>query len=381
MASWAGGAGSSPRRRLPYAAASFPWSSSSNSWWRCSRRKTKSFLFFAQRLRMNSSTFETLICGDQRSDMGASSTHVRSRFSCDVDLLTPYGISSLDVAVANANSTNVSVLLGNGDGTFQARRNFAAGNGPLSVAVGDFNGDGRPDLAVAHYSSGNVSVLLGNGDGTFQALRFFAAGYTARSVAVGDFNPYGRTDLVVANFGSDNVSVLINNTSVGDVSFQQPRSFVAGGSPFSVAVGDFNGDGVPDLAAANYRAAGTVAVLLGNGDGSFQAPRIFAAGSYPFSVAVGDFNGDGWPDLVVANSVSTDVSVLLGNGDGSFQAARTFGVGDTPVSVAVSDFNGDGLLDLAVANINSNDVSVLLGNGGGTFQGARNVQTGNLASS
>src|SRR6266849_2455137 len=126
------------------------------------------------------------------------------------------------------------------------RRNFATGNGPVSVAVGDFNGDGRQDLAVANQNSNDVSVLVGNGDGSFQSPRNFAAGSFLWSVAVGDFNRDGRPDLAVANQNSNNISVLINNTPLRDVSFLPAQNFTAGGTPVSVAVGDFNGDGVPD---------------------------------------------------------------------------------------------------------------------------------------
>jgi hypothetical protein len=152
----------------------------------------------------------------------------------------------------------VSVLLGNGDGTFQAARNFAAGNRPWSVAVGDFNGDGIPDLAVANSYSNNVSVLLGNGDGTFQAARNFAAGSFPLSVAVGDLNGDGTLDLAVANSGGNNVSVLLGN---GDGTFQAARNYAVGNGPLSVAVGDFNGDGAPDLAVANFF-SNDVSILL-----------------------------------------------------------------------------------------------------------------------
>ena len=171
-------------------------------------------------------------------------------------------------------------------------------------------------------------------------------GTLPRSVAVGDFNGDGKPDLTVANQDADTVSVLLGN---GDGSFQAPRTFAVGSVPFSVAVGDFNGDGKPDLTVANENVA-TVSVLLGNGDGSFQAQRTFAVGSTPISVAVGDFNGDGKPDLTVANDGANTVSVLLGNGDGSFQAQRTFAVGTAPLSVAVGDFDRDGMPDLVTAN-------------------------------
>ena len=253
------------------------------------------------------------------------------------------------------------LFLGYGDGTFRLGVVVGVARAPISVAVGDFNGDGVPDLAVANANSNNVSVLLGNGDGSFQTARSFAAGSGPTSIAVGDFNRDGLPDLAVVNNNyeyDNNVSVLLGD---GDGSFQAARSFGVGNLPTSVAVGDFNGDGLPDLAVTNS-ISDNVSVPLSNGDGSFQAAISFAAGSGPTSVAVGDFNGDRLPDLAVANSISNNVSVLLGNGDGSFQAARSFGAGFLPTSVAVGDFSGDGLLDLAVANSNSNNVSVLINN-------------------
>ncbi len=277
-----------------------------------------------------------------------------------------------DLAVANYGDGTVSVLLGNGDGTFQAAVSYGAGSGPASVAVGDFNGDGKADLVVANSTDGTVSVLLGNGDGTFQAAVNYGAGSGPASVAVGDFNGDGKADLVVGNCNDGVVSVLLGN---GDGTFQAAVSYGTGSGPASVAVGDFNGDGKADLAVATYT-DGTVSVLLGNGDGTFQAAVSYGTGSNPASVAVGDFNGDGKADLAVANYGDGTVSLLLGNGDGTFQAAVNYGTGSNPASVAVGDFNGDGEADLAVANYNDGTVSVLLGYGDGTFQAAVNYGTG-----
>jgi hypothetical protein len=276
-----------------------------------------------------------------------------------------------DLAVANLGTypyysdSSVSVLLGNGDGTFQAAQNFPAGpagDSPRSVAVGDFNGDDTPDLAVANFdnptysSDGSVSVLLGNGDGTFQPPVDHAAGGNPQFVAVGDFNGDGKQDLV-AVYGAGGVSVLLGK---GDGTFLPGIGYLAGSGPVSVAVGDFNGDGTPDLAVANTGSA-NVSVLLDKGDGTFQAAVNYAAGKNPQSVAVGDFNGDGILDLAVADAAfstgTPGVSVLLGNGDGTFQAPHTYAAGPHPYSVAVGDFNGDVAPDLAVLNSN---VSILL---------------------
>jgi hypothetical protein len=271
---------------------------------------------------------------------------------------------NLDLAVGNKSSNNVTVLLGNGDGTFEAAVNYATGSEPWSVAVGDFNGNGKLDLIVANTGSNNVSVLLGNGDGTFQAAVNYGTGSGPWSVAVGDFNADGKLDLIVANTGSNNVSVLLGN---GDGTFQPAVNYGAVAQPVAIATGDFDRDGKLDLAVTSDTGA-NVSVLLGNGDGTFQSAVNYNTGGSPRSVALGDFNNDGKLDLAVANLASNNVTVLLGNGDGTFQAAVNYDVGVWPMAVALGDFNGDGKLDLVTANNNGNNVSVLFGNGDGTFQ-------------
>ena len=239
---------------------------------------------------------------------------------------------------------------------FNAAVNYAVGTNPRSVAVGDFNRDGNPDLAVANYNSNDVSILLGNGLGAFAPKVDYTAGTNPVSVAVGDFNRDGNPDLAVANYTSDNVSILLGN---GLGAFAPAVNYTTGTNPVSVAVGDFNRDGNPDLAVANND-SDNVSILLGNGLGAF-APKVdYTAGTNPFSVAVGDFNRDGNPDLAVANFNSNNVSILLGNGLGAFAAAVNYAVVAHPSSVAMGDFNRDGNPDLAVANYNSDNVSILL---------------------
>jgi serine/threonine protein kinase/Flp pilus assembly protein TadD len=287
-----------------------------------------------------------------------------------------------DLAVANNAGNNVSVLLGNGDGTFPAAPNYSAGIYPGFVAVADFNGDGILDLAVANFGGdggghpGTLSILLGKGDGTFQAAVNYPTGLTPSGVGVGDFNGDGIPDLAVSNIFSATLSILLGN---GNGTFQAAVNYPAGQFPGSVVVADFNGDGVLDLAVTNL-VNNSVSVLLGNGNGSFQAPLGFASGgNFPFFMVAGDFNADSVPDLAVANYKSGTVSIFLGNGDGTFQAAGNYATA-SPGSIVVGDFNGDGKLDVAVANAiqggTSGSVSVLLGNGDGTFQASVGYPTG-----
>ena len=322
-----------------------------------------------------------------------------------------------DIVTASYHDSTVSVLLGNGDGTFQPALSFAVGNYPESVVVADVNGDGRPDIVTANgmYGDyGTVSVLLGNGDGTFQPDPFsspglpagtFAVGIEPRSVAVADLGN-GHLDIVTANEGDNTVSVLLGN---GDGNFTPDRyspagTFAVGSNPQSVAVADVNGDGHSDIVTANVGDtangyAGTVSVLLGNGTGNFTpdpyaSPGLsggtFAVGHGAQStagadVAVADVNGDGLPDIVTANHGDDTVSLLLGNGAGNFApdpysspglTGGTFAVGNNPASVAVADVNGDGQPDIVTANFGTNTVSVLLGNGKGNFARDPHSSTG-----
>jgi hypothetical protein len=273
------------------------------------------------------------------------------------------GDGIIDLAVPNRGSNNISILLGKIDGTFNAAVNYTTGTYPISVTTGDFNQDGKIDIAVANYSSNNISILIGKGDGKFNAAVSYSAGTNPRSITTGDFDRDGKTDLAVANIGNNNVSILFGN---GNGTFGTKKNFGVGTGPRSVTTGDFNGDGNPDLAVANYDSA-NISVLIGNGVGSFNTAVNLPAGTNPLYVTTGDFDRDGKTDLAVANYVSNSVSVFSGNGDGTFNAATNYLPLNGPGCIATGDYNGDGRIDFAVTNYDGNTVSILLGTAGGTF--------------
>ena len=232
----------------------------------------------------------------------------------------------------------------------------------LSVAVADFNGDGNPDIAVTNYSetSAGLSLLLGNGDGTFRsAINYSLNGIASGPLVAADFNGDGKPDLLVGNV------ILLGN---GDGTFQAPLPISNSPSFQTIVVGDFNGDGKLDVVIANP----FLQIAFGNGDGTFQPFSPIMNGTFVGSpLVLGDFNGDGNLDLVV--SVNNGTSVLLGNGDGTFQSPISLPFAGN--LIAASDFNGDGIADLAIANSNSNIVSLLQGNGDGTFHLALSYTT------
>ncbi len=279
----------------------------------------------------------------------------------------------------------VAVLLGRGDGTFQAAIKYGAGGvASWSLVAGDVNGDSKLDLVIANNcvensdcSTGTVGVLRGNGDGTFQPAVSYPAGFDPRNVVLGDLNRDGNLDIVVANLGNSQktgsngaVSILVGN---GDGTFQPLISYQPGGFfTNSVAIADVNEDNKPDLLTANYACVlykentGCIGVLLGNGDATFQPAITYDAGA-AYSIAVADINDDAKPDVVVA-STPVGVSVLLGYGDGSFQAParQTVSPYNAGGEVVAADLNGDRRVDVVVGtstgNLDKGFVGVLLNN-------------------
>jgi hypothetical protein len=222
------------------------------------------------------------------------------------------------------------------------RTDHDVGGNPQFAATADFNRDGMLDLAVANYGTGSVSILLGNGDGTFQSSKDYFAGSNAQAPIVGDFNGDGILDIAVPYWGCS-VAVLLGR---GDGTFQPAVSYPSGCTATHGITADFNGDGKLDLAIVNWGSG--LSILLGNGDGTFQPPVNYAIGSEPTGVVTGDFNRDGKLDLATSSYGSDNVSILLGNGDGTFQPRVDYPVGGHNWLFTVADVNGDGKLDLVV---------------------------------
>ncbi|MEJ2146655.1 MAG: VCBS repeat-containing protein, partial [Acidobacteriota bacterium] len=273
-----------------------------------------------------------------------------------------------DLAVANEDSNNVSIILGQSDGTFGQATNYDVGSNPEAVRVGDFNGDQVPDLVTSDLglnpNEGGISLLLGNGDGTFQPASQVSTDRTA-IVAAGDVNEDGYDDLVQGSFDLATLQILLGN---GDGTFQAPQELSAPPA-VSLALADVNGDGHLDIADGGYS---VVSVLFGDGTGDFQASQQFhfASNGSIWQIQAADLDQDGHLDLVTTNA-DNSVAALLNEGDGTFQDPDFYAVNDTPDKLSVLDLNGDGFPDLLVSNIEADHASALFGNGDGTFLAAR----------
>jgi hypothetical protein len=288
-----------------------------------------------------------------------------------------------DIAVANSNSGNVSVLLGRGHGTFAAAVNYPVGANPVAVQSADVNNDGKLDLVTAN-ANGTISVLLGNGNGTFQAPANFTVGGEGGEsgrqagelddLVLGDFNNDGRVD-IAALWGSDeSVYILLGN---GNGTFQRAKRHEVPGFPTSIAAGALAGGNHLDLVSADS-ASGEVSVLLGNGSGGFGSPTSYPAGTWPGSVVVANLNPrtDSFPDVAVSNSPTGKVSVLLGKGDGTLGSSVSYPSGGGGVGLIGASFDGDQYTDLATSNESTGMVSVLPGNGYGAFGSPVSFATG-----
>jgi hypothetical protein len=253
---------------------------------------------------------------------------------------------------------------------------------PYSVVTADFNHDGNLDLAVAEYFTGQVGILLGKGNGAFHAPHYFSAP-GAIGLAVGDFGGNHRQDLAVVESGGTGYGALAIFLSNGNGTFRESATYPLGIEPFTAAVADFDGDGHLDIAvqsALGYGKngkEGAVLVFFGKGDGTFGKPAIYRVPNFPGSIAAGDFDGDGHPDLAVTQADTDSVAVLMNDGHGKFKLTGEFSSSPNSGSVTAADLRGNGVLDLVVAG-GASSIAVLLGNGDGTFEKAVLYSTSQL---
>ena len=279
-----------------------------------------------------------------------------------------------DLAVADWLSGHVSILLGNGDGTFQKAIRFEVPN-PIALAVGDFNEDGKPDLAVIEFGGTGHSLLalfLGEGDGKFRAGATYELAIQSAGIALADFNGDGHLDVAASSGGEGKTGNVMIFFGTGKGTLEKPTTYKVAGTPGNIAAADLNGDKHPDLATVT---AGTVAILLNDGTGKFLKPVTYdAGGGEAVDVKIADLRHDGRNDLAVVNASLSAIAVLLNNGDGTFGTAKLYptslpGQSTGADAVAIDDFNLDGKLDLAASNQDGNS-ALFYGKGDGTFQAA-----------
>jgi hypothetical protein len=291
------------------------------------------------------------------------------------------GDGSPDVAVANDQSNTTSILInttptGATTPTFAPKVDLNTGARPVSVSIGDINGDGSPDVATANFNSNTTSIFInttatGATTPTFAPKVDLNTGDRPSSVSIGDFNGDRSPDVAVANRFSYDVSILINTTATGATtpSFAPKVDFNTGGRTYSLSIGDFNGDGSPDVATAN-RGSDTTSILINTTPTGATTPTFapkvdLNTGSFPREVSIGDINGDGSLDVAVANLYSGTTSIFInttptGALTPTFAPKVDFPIDTELRSVSIGDFNGDGKLDVAAANFNSNTTSILI---------------------
>ena len=272
----------------------------------------------------------------------------------------------MDIAVTDAANNQVSILLGNGDGTFQTPVSYPTGNKPVALIAQDFDGDNQPDLAIVNQADGTVTILLGNKvngvqTGTFGTppgqIAVPKVGTLPSAITAGEFNitNNANADLAVTNSGDSTVSILLGN---GDGTFGAQGILNTGNGPAGVVTADFNSDSKPDLAVTN-QTDGTVSILLGSGDGTFQPQTTVTVGSGPAGIIAATFTSAS-PDLAIADETANNVDVLIGNGDGTFTGPLSLPTGNSPIALVAADINGDQTIDLVSANNASNTVTVML---------------------
>jgi hypothetical protein len=338
----------------------------------------------------------SLSCG-LRSSGAASGTASVSQFAAGTSPSTVviYDLNldhKPDLAVANEESNDLTILLGDGKGGFAPAKNSTvpAGHAPNDISVADLNEDGKPDLAIANHDTKYVTILLGDGQGGFAPAA--NSPVTVQSnphphgIATADFNGDRHLDILVESWMDNKVLVLFGD---GTGKFATPgRAFDVGQMPYvKVRASDVNNDGNADIITTNFRGK-NVTVLLGDGKGGFTqaSGSPFQVQKRPFFADLADINGDGKQDIAVASysGQGTDpsedgVTILLGDGQGGFRpmSGSPFPTtGRSSGSLALGDINGDHLQDIAVANGSTHNVTVLLGNSRGGFTTGATIEVG-----
>lgn len=282
--------------------------------------------------------------------------------------ITPFDINQdgfTDLVTTNIASNTLSILIGNGDGTFRDQIQLHVCREPRSLAAGAFNRDAYPDVVLACSGSDQIAILFGRPDGKFEEGPQYPVHRTPVAVASDDVNGDDIADIVVA-LRNDKVKIFLG---MGEGKFRLGAQYEYGDTPTSVALSDLNADGKIDLVVTNGGPmSNAVSIWMGNGDGTFRSPIDYRSGKRPLGVSFADFNNDKIRDLLVINGERDSFSTFLGNGNGTFQAAHDSGADAGPNFGLARDFNGDRRTDVAIVNLQSSDLSILFGRGDGTFE-------------
>lgn len=272
--------------------------------------------------------------------------------------------SFTDLVTTNVASNTLSILLGNGDGTFQDQMQVQVCQEPRALVMGNFNHDEHADVALACSGGDEIAILFGHGNGKFVEGPHYPVYRAPVSLATGDVNGDHHLDLVVA-LRNDKVKIFLGD---GTGEFRHGAQYEYGDTPTCVALSDLDRDGKMDLVVTNGGPmSNAVSIWLGNGDGSFRGPKDYSAGRRPLGVSFADFDNDRNSDLLVINGERDSFTTLLGNGNATFRPGKDSGANAGPNFGLARDFNGDRLMDVAIVNLQSSDLSILFGKGDGTF--------------
>ena len=274
----------------------------------------------------------------------------------------------LDLSIINEDTGDIRVFMNRGDGSGlydpYLEPPATVGIGASPNEPGDFNNDGFPDIATANVIDATVTIVLGNGDGTFSAPQAVAVGAGPKGLAVLDVDGDGDKDLVTANFGGNNMSLLLNN---GVGTFSVTSTFEGGvNGEHGLAAADMNNDGIYDL-VIGARTGQQVIVHLGNGDGTFTPSTAQASGGGVWMLICGDVNGDGNLDVSTANGSSANGSILLGNGNGTLASAQVMAASGFSTATDLGDLDGDGDLDWVLSAFGGGRWRLFTNNSSGTY--------------